>query len=95
MLGAPLGSQGDPKEGSNRVWGWILSGFGSPWRTFGERFFTKKLIFLLVLFWVSFGDHFFIDFSSILGRFWDACFEGFFTRLANSETSILAAIYNT
>ena len=34
-----------------------------PWKSFGERFFTEKLIFLLVLFLVSFGHHFFIDFS--------------------------------
>ena len=68
--------------------------FGVPGGALERHFSQKVVIFSDPVLGGLLGP-FFNDFSSIFGRFFGACFEGFVTRLANSETSILAAIYYT
>ena len=68
--------------------GSILESLGHPWR---DIFHKKVELFSdPVLGWllVPLFSRFFIDFVQVFG----GCFAGFVTRLANSETSILAAI---
>ena len=77
------------QEGLGEDLGSILESLGEPWRGIVHK---KVLIFCCPVL-VGVCDHIFNDCSLIVCRFLSACVEGFVTGLANSETSILAAIY--